>query len=233
MITHFKDYTDKNDYSDDPSLIKQLKIDRDFEKNLGTIKRRMMVFENYWNNSVFSEIGSQTVKPYLENIGNLINESVTVQHRFINSKNDLEYYIRKPEGILWDVPESFGTNVWYFGIHGNKEGLKLPQETITKDQLLGLLSGFGDFPNILYFSSCSLFEDGDFGYELLKASGTRGIVGYAKNIGFAMGTIIDLLFLSNFFKYDKGDPFDNLPEIYNCVIEGIPVAKDLGFKLLC
>jgi len=218
MITQFDDYT----------LLHQQMI----EEYLGTFERRMMVFENfYWDKPIFGDYSNQSMKPFLENIGNLIGEKVTVTHRFVNSKNDLSYYLGD-SGVIWNFPESHGVSVWYFGFHGNPNGLIVQGETITKKDILELFDGkFSDFPNILYFSSCYLLEDEDFGNELLKRSGTRGIFGFKNKIGFSLSTIIDLFFLMNFFKYDTGDPFENLKEIYNDVKECFLISKEMGFTL--
>ena len=224
MITQFKDFSFNHPVQD------QKVIDRVIEEYLGTFERKMMVFENYWNSEFFSEFRNQSVKPYLENIGNLIGESVTVGHRYIDSQESLSYYLRDP-GVIWETPESWGTSVWYFGFHGKKNGIEFPHQLITKDDLLDICSrNFNDFPNILYFSSCSLFNDKDFGYELLEKSGSRGILGFKKVVGYGLGTIIDLLFLFTFFNYD-GDPFKDIEVIYNSVITEFPYSKEVGFTL--
>ncbi len=217
MITQYQDFTDNQ-----PSK-NQEKIKR---------KRMMMVFENYWNNSVLGGIDNLSVKSYLTNIGNLCGEEVHVSHRFIDSKKSLSYYIGE-NGIMWNFPESLNFSLWYFGFHGVNTGIELPQEIITKDDILELFDGkFSNFPNVLYFSSCYLFEDDDFGYSLLKKSGSQGIVGFSTEIPFSTGTIIDLLFLSSFFLCKN--PFDNLQYIYDEIIRDFPVSqRDYGFKLFC
>jgi len=220
MITQFDDYT----------LLQQQTI----EEYIGTFERRMMVFENFNSNKpVFDDFSNQSVKPYLKNLGTLIGEKVSTFHRVINSKSDFSYYM-KTNGVIWDFSQSHGCQVWYFGFHGSPNGIKIQDEIITKEEILELLDGkFSDFPNILYFSSCLLFEDNDFGYELLKRSGTRGVFGFKNKIGFSISTLIDLFFLINFFKYDKGDPFDNLEEIFNNIKKGFPVSNEMGFTLYC
>jgi hypothetical protein len=227
MITNLNDFTN---FQPD-----QVLIDQTIEEYLGIFERRMLVFENfYWDKPVFGDYSNQSVKPFLENIGNLIGEKVTVTHRFINSKSDLSYYLETP-GVVWEYPESHGVSIWYFGFHGNPNGIIVQGETIAKKDILELFeSKFSDFPNILYFSSCYLFEDDDdFGNELLKRSGTRGVFGFKNRIGFSVSTLVDLFLLINFFKFEKGDPFDNLKDIYINVIEGFPVSKEYGFTLYC
>jgi hypothetical protein len=214
MITQFNDYTQQTT-----------------EEYLGTFEKKMMVFENYWDGHFFSGFKNTSVLPYLGNIGNLIEEDVTVGHRFIDSKESLSFYLKDP-GIIWSNPESWGTCVWSFNFHGTNEGIYLPSGLITKDDILEICKEkFRDFPNILYFSCCHLFEDEDFCQELLKTSGTRGVLGFTKKVGFCVGTMTDLLFLSSFFKYNEGDPFENLETLYNTVLTEFPVSKEIGFTL--
>jgi hypothetical protein len=225
MITNLNDFTNVQ-----PD---QVLIDQVIEEYLGTFERRMMVFENFnWDKPVFSEYSNQSMKPYLENLGTLIGEKVSTYYRVINSKSDLSYYM-KTRGVIWDFSQSHGCQVWYFGFHGSPDGINVQDEIITKQDILELFdSKFSDFPNILYFSSCYLFEDDDdFGNELLKRSGSRGVFGFKNRIGFSVSTLVDLFLLINFFKYENGDPFDHLEEIYNNVIEGFPVSKEMGFTL--
>ena len=224
MITQFKDYTTNQS----PQALEE--FDHVIIENKGIYPKRMMVFENYWSDSFFSSHSNQSCKPFLENIGQLIGEQVTVGHKYINSKSDLLYCLGD-SGVIWDHPETF--SVCYFGLHGSKKGFQLTQGLISKKEILKMCKRFGDFPNILYFGSCSLFEDDDqFGYDLLS-TGTRGVLGFKKNVPFAYGCLIDLCFLCTLFLFKDGDPFKNLKGIYDAVIEEMLPAKELGFTLYC
>ncbi|MCX6303975.1 MAG: hypothetical protein NT040_03315 [Bacteroidetes bacterium] len=170
-------------------------------------ERKMIVFENYWNNTYFDDFDNLSVTPFLNNISYLIGgKEVKINHRFIDSKKSLSYYFKDP-GIICDHKEKF--TVTYFGFHGISLGLELPEEVITKEDILELCEGkFKDFPNILYFSSCSLFKDDDqFGKDLLKSSGSRGIFGMKQIVPFLEGTLLDLTFFSLFFSFQE-DPLD-------------------------
>lgn len=199
-------------------------------ENLGVFEPKLAVFENYWSNNL--DEPTQTINPFLTNIGNLIGQNVSVIHKYIHSKEDLDYYLKNP-GVIINQPESHGISIWYYGLHGSGNGLKLPQNSVTQNEMLDLFDGFGDFPNILIFSSCSIFKDPEFGYSLLEKSGSRGVIGYTDKVPFVIGTIIDITFLSNFFLcYKEGeDPFENLEDIYNNVLDIIPSANDYGFSL--
>jgi len=226
MITQFDNFQSNSTIQD------QLEIDHTIEEYLGTYEKKMVVFENNWTGTYFNDSPNQSAKPFLCNIGQLIGEQVDVEHFTIHSKENLNYFLKKP-GVLWHSPKSWGVSVWYFGIHGINEGLQLPPDIVTKAEIIEMCTEFRDFPNILFFSSCSLFEDDDFGRELLETSGSRGILGYKEKVPFSIGTIIDLLFLSSFFLYNFGDPFKNLEGIYAGVIDTLPVASEYGLTLYC
>jgi len=225
MITQFTNFTTNNQVQE-PSL-----QDKVIHEYLGVFERKMMIFENYWNGEFFSDLKNQSVKPFLENIGILIGEKVTVGHRFVDSTDSLSSYLKTP-GTIWETPESWGCQVWYFGFHGRKKGIEFPNQIITHDELLDIFSSnFHDFPNILYFSSCNLFKNEDFGWELLEKSGTRGILGFKKKVGYGIGTLIDLLFLFGFFNFKEDDPFNYIEIFYDMVIKELPISKELGFTL--
>ena len=221
MITQFNDFnfTQPPQIQDEFGHVKIEHLEND---------RRMMVFENYWGDSCFNQLNTQSCRPFLENIGLLIGEQVTVGHRYINSITDLSYLIGD-SGVLWDHPETFSLS--YFGIHGGHKGFELTQGLISKEEIIKMCKGFGNFPNILYFGSCSLFEDDDqFGYDLLSL-GVRGVLGYKKKIPFMVSMLIDLFFISSFFLYKDGNPFDYLEELYRGVIDEFPISQELGFTL--
>ena len=228
MITLF------NDFYSNHSLHLQEKANFTNEEHLDVEGRKMMIFESCWNNSFFTSKDNQSVRPYLENIGNLIGETVITSHRFINSKDDLIYFIKDP-GIIWDNPVFKSVSVWYFGSHGSQRGLELQRDVLTKEDLLEICNEkFCGFPNILYFSSCSLFQNDDkFGVELLKKSGTRGVIGFKKKVEISLGTIIDLLFLTSFFKYGGVVPFKDIESIYDSIHKEFLVAKEMGLTLYC
>jgi hypothetical protein len=229
MKTQFKDFIN--------TRTSQIKEELDHIENVDTYQpKRMLVFENYWNDTFFNQFNNQSCRPFLENIGLMVGEEVAVGHRYINSKSDLQYFLKSPEGVIWDHPESF--MVTYFGIHGSKKGFQLTQGLIVKKEILELCSGFTqDFPTVLYFGSCNLFKnDDEFGLDLLSSGeGIRGVIGFKELIPFNIGLLIDLFFLSSLFLFKSGDPLEkeNLESIYNGVIKEFPVSKELGYTLYC
>lgn len=229
MITQFQEYNT----SKEANFTEQQKIVQEY---LGTYERKILILENYWNLDIFN---NQSVKPFYENIGNLICDDVKVAHRYIDSKEGLTYYIHYPTGLIWANTEIYGVSTFIFETHGSIDtnGLELPLNKASKQETIDNFNGFGDFPNILYFGGCGIFngEDGTkFGMDLLESSGSRAIFGFcSKQLSFATSTLVGLLFLSTFYLYHESDPFDHLPEIYESVLRNFPVAAsaNVGFTM--
>ena len=200
------------------------------EQYMGSFEPRLYHFEGYMNTNLYS---SQSTKPFIENLSNLIGESVEVGHRYFESGEQLKYHLKWPKGTIWENPLTYGTSAIYISSHASKEGLELPLGLVTKNDLIGIFNKeFGNFDNILYFGCCNLFEDDSFGWELLESSHSRGVLGFKNRIGFSVAMLTDLVFFSLFYLYAKKDnPFEHLKEIYEGVLEAFPVAKDLGFTL--
>jgi hypothetical protein len=231
MITTFNEYTGKRDLINQP-FSDQEKVVQEY---VGTFERKMLILENPWNYNLFND---QSVKPFLSNIGNLISQNIKVGYGYIDSKQGLSYYIRYPDGLIWSNPETYGTSVFLFETHSSsKNGLELQINTVTKQDLLDNCNGFSDFSNILFFGGCGLFNGSkgkEFGNEILRVSGSRGIFGFSSpNLSFATGTIVEILFLSTLFLYNIGDPFKHLPDIYESVLIDFPPARseDVGFTM--
>ena len=232
MITQFNDFNAQHELTT-PPISDQEKIVQEY---LGTFERRMLILENPWNFDVFN---GQSVKPFLKNLGNLISKDIKVGHRFIDSKQGLSYYIKHPGGLIWENPATYGCTAFVFETHGSKQnGMELPVNNVNKQDILDNCTGFKESPNILYFGGCGMFagqEGNQFGWDLLQASGSRGIFGFSsENVSFAIGTLISLHFLSMFYlSFDLGDPFEHLPDIYSSFISEYPVAasEDVGFTM--
>ena len=106
MKTKFKDFINTQ-----PAKIQE---ELDHLDNLEIYQpKRMMVFENYWNNTFFNQFNNQSVRPFLENIGLMAGEDITVGHRYINSQSDLQYFLKSPGGAIWDCPRNLhGDILW-------------------------------------------------------------------------------------------------------------------------
>ena len=224
MITLF------NQFSKTEAEQKQEDLEHIVAEYMVSFEPRLYHFEGYMNTNLYS---SQSTKPFMGNLGNLIGEPVKVGHRYFESGEQLKHHLKWPKGTIWENPLTYGTTAFYISSHASNKGLEFPLGLVSKNDLIDLFSkGFGNFDNILYFGCCNLFEDDSFGWDLLEASQTRGVIGFKKKVGFAAGMITDLLWFSSFYLFAKQDnPFEHLQEIYNSVIDSFPVAKEMGFTL--
>lgn len=197
---------------------------------IDSFEPRLYHFEGYMNTNLYS---SQSTKPFMENLGNLIGEPVQIGHRYFESGQQLKYHLKWSKGTIWENPLTYSTTAFYISSHASNKGLELPLGLVPKNDLIDIFNEkFGNFDNILYFGCCNLFEDDSFGWDLLKSSQSRGILGFKNRIGFSVAMLTDLLFFSLFYLFAKKDnPFNHLKEIYDAVLEAFPVAKDLGFTL--
>jgi hypothetical protein len=219
-----------NQFTNTEQEQKQEDLENIIAQYMGSFEPRLYHFEGYMNTNLYS---SQSTKPFMENLDNLIGEPVQVGHRYFESKEQLEHHLKWPKGSVWENPLTYGTTAIYISSHASKEGLELPMGRVTKNDLLNIFnSEYGNFPNILYFGCCNLFEDDEFGWNLLESSHSRGVLGFKNRIGFSVAMITDLIFFSLFYLFAKKDnPFDHLKEIYQGVLESFPVAEQLGFTL--
>ena len=229
MITQFEKYNQTLVQTNDP-----IEQDHAISEYLEIFEPRMVIFESYWTEQLLSN--TLSVLPFLSNIGNILDGDRVnrVAHRYFDSPEGLAYYVKKPTGIIWKDPDVYGASVYYVAAHGLAGGLHTTLGIITKDQLIDSFRGIGEYPTLLYFGSCSIFggaKGKEFGEELLEATGCKAILGYRSKVGFLHSILTDLLFLSRFLGYTKGDPFKILPDLYNSVLTDFPLSVELGFTI--
>ena len=198
-------------------------------------QRKMMVLESNWDTeNVFNQI---SVYPFLANISNILGDKheIKIGHRHFDSVRGLRYYTQFPEGKIWNDENCWGTSVFYIAAHGGTESLLPTIGIIQKEGLLDSLRGFEAYPNIIIIGGCGVFEGKEgkkFGYDLLESSGTRAIFGYeSKWVGFLDSTVVDLLLLTRFFGIEDENPFDELSNLYESVLEDFKPAEKMGFKM--
>ena len=197
--------------------------------------RRMIIFESNWDTAdIFN---ATSVYPFFSNITNIIDKQIPVKVglRHFDSGRGLSYYFNSESGKIWEDPNFWGTSVIYLAAHGYKTSLFPTIGAIDRDEIIEALTGFGQFPNIIFLSGCGLFEgkEGqDFGDQLLKASQSIAIFGYeSPNVGFLHSLVIELLFLTRFFGIKEEDPFRRVLDIYCSVLNDCKLAKDLGLTM--
>ena len=144
MITQFEQFTDS------PTTLKQKEINHIVHEYLGTFERLMLCFESPWNFNVYNK---QSCKPFIENLNILTGENIEVGHRYFESAAQLRFYLKWPDGLVWENPYMWGNSVTYVAGHGAPAGLQsmqglIPQysflmihEVMERTNILILISG--------------------------------------------------------------------------------------------
>jgi len=225
MITTFEDF------NLDPAI---LNIDNEKEsiiqEYLQSYRPKICCLESYWGKGMTDAF---SVKPFVKSIGWLLEKDIVCVHRMISSGSDLAYYVKYPEGIIWQDPNIAGIDCFYLAAHGKPGGLYTSVKDIESEELIDAFNGLNRYSNFVFFGACEVFggEQGKyFAQEFLLRTGTVAVVGYAALTSFIDGLIIDTLFLSRFFDA-KGNKFDQLLNIFEGVMQDYPRAKECGFSI--
>jgi len=220
MITEFKKYENKLTGIQTDEL-----LNTSPPPDYCGFERLIVCLESYWSYNIFNAF---TMKPYLQNLGFMVQENIEIAHRFIDCGLGLRYYIN----VL--MQDQIFAPIIYIATHGNPLGnLEVSFEgEITTDEICKAFKGFGTYPVVVVFSSCQLLKGDkgrEFAQEFLKASGAIAVVGYTKEVNFIDSIIIETMFLSRFFMVPN--PFGSLSLIYESVLEDYKIAKDSGFTI--
>jgi hypothetical protein len=125
----------------------------------------------------------------------------------------------------------WGNSLTTIACHGYPSGLQPTMGLIPHEELQEIFKDYGSNSlSVLYFSSCSLFEDKKRGKEMLEASKCQAVFGFQGKIGYLAGALLDLIFISTFYMYLDKNPFKYLVDIYECVME-FPPAQEAGFTI--
>ena len=226
MITTLDEY--ENDYMENRNDSQQ-------DTNAFVFPKKLMILESNWKpEDVFNNV---SVYPLLSNISIIIKDQplIKIGHRHFDSLRGLKFYTQFPDGQIWNDKESWGTQVFYIGTHGETATIQTSMDIIKKDGLIDALSGFNVYPNVIFLGGCGIFsgKEGDaFGYDLLVSSGTRALFGYkSPNIDFLSSSVIELIFLSKFYCIRGRNPFDSLQEIYDSIMDEFVPAHEMGFTM--
>jgi len=196
--------------------------------------RKMLILESNWDSeSVYNKI---SVYPFLSNISSFTGEQVSVQvgYRNFDSIRGLKFYTQYPDGMIWNDPLCYGTSVFFISTHGNPKSLLPTLDIIRSETMFDSLTGFENYPNIILFGSCSLFEGKqgeNFGYDLLGSTKSRGIFGWKSKVSLIDSIVTSQIFLNRFFSLNTGNPFEQLPEVYESVLEDYKPSRDSGFSM--
>ena len=193
---------------------------------------KLVCLESYWNHDLFKAI---SVKGFFESLATLIRPRLQLAHRFVESERGLAYYTRHPDGLLWKLPESWDTPIYYLAFHGEPGAVKSVLDRIGAETLLEAFRGYGKcgYSNLIYFAACNVLcgsEGETFARDFLAASGCRAVIGYTTNVDWMQSLVTDMLFLQRF--YTDPDPWNNLAAIFDSVKEDYRPAQTLGYTML-
>jgi len=225
MITTFQDYNQTiptNQLNPEQENIVQ--------EYMESFTPKICCLESYWN---LNMTDSFSVKPFLKAIGWMLEKKIIIAHRMISSGQDLEYYVKYPNGLIYQDPRLAGIDCFYLTGHGKPGGLTSSVMDIESEELISAFTGIDRCFNIVYFSSCEVFsgaEGKQFAKEFLKKTGVAAVLGYTELTPFIDGMVIDTLFLTRFFD-TTGNKFEQLQEIYDSVVLDYPRSLDCGFSL--
>lgn len=117
--------------------------------------------------------------------------------------------------------------------HGSPGSLRSSLEWISADALCNAFRGWGgQHPNLVHFGACRIFAGRDgrqFARDFLTASGCRAVLGYTTDVDWVESMLIDLLFIRRFF--GDTDPWTNLKQIHESVLDDFAPARRLGYVL--
>ena len=201
---------------------------------VGPAPRKIVCLETYWSDHKVHLFQNTSVRPFLEALSAHFDPPLRIAHRFVASTAQLSNYTAMPDGLLWRDIEVFDTPLYYLSFHGSPGRLRSSLSRIGARALCNAFRQWGgQYPNLVYFGACSVFAGRagrKFVRDFLAASGCRGIVGYTTDIDWLDSMIIDMLFIRRFFV--DPDPWANLKQIHQSVLDDFAPARQLGY-LLC
>ena len=195
--------------------------------------RKLVCLETYWDDHGARMFGNRSVRPFFDALGAQLDPPLKLAHRFTDSMAQLEHYVSRPDGILWQDTEIFDTPIYYLSFHGSPGTVHAALDKIGPRTLCSAFADWGKgYDNLLYFGACSVLagpQGRRFARDFLAASRCRAIVGYATDVDWIDSMVIDLLFLRRFFR-DR-DPWKNLRAIFESVLADVSLAARLGYSL--
>jgi hypothetical protein len=141
-------------------------------------------------------------------------------------------FLGRPDGVLGVDPSAWDVPIFYLAFHGSPSSVQSVLERIGPDELCEAFAGYGAYPNLIYFGSCSVLEGTKgkkFAGNLLRASGTRAVIGYKKEGNWMGSMVVDLLFLYRF--YTNLPTWTKLAETFESVQRDFKPARKMGYIL--
>ena len=199
----------------------------------GPASRKIVCLETYWGDHKVQVFQDTSVRPFLDALSTHFNPPLRVAHRFIASSEQLASYTQFPDGLLWRDSEVFDTPFYYMSFHGAPGRVRTSLQRIGARTLCSAFKQWGgQYPNLVHFGACSVFAGPTgrkFARDFLEASACRGILGYTTDTDWIDSMIVDMLFVRRFFQHP--DPWDNLKQIHQSVLDDFVPARALGYVL--
>src|ERR1700704_3309946 len=158
---------------------------------------KLVCLESYWNEKLFQTF---SVKGFFEAMAPLVHPPLVVAHRFVEPEGGLEYYTKRPGGVMWRQKDLFDAPVYYLAFHGAPGGVKSVLERIGPERLCETFAGYGagGYRHRVYFACCNVLrgrKGAAFGRQFLRASGVRAVIGYTTTVDWMASLVADMLFL--------------------------------------
>ena len=184
---------------------------------------RLICFEtNNWNTE-----HSLAVKPYLQAMSTTLLHPFKLQHTFIDSEDSLYRGAKHPNAIGSQAP------FIYVVAHGMPGAIVYDDFSGSGlDELVFPFESQIEIKRVIYIGACSVFgkSDGDFlAKRLLEKSKCEAVIGYTENAGWYNSNFTEMLFISRF--YNSPNPFYELDEIYDSVLNDFAPARKIGLKM--
>jgi hypothetical protein len=210
MHTNYLKYLNQKDIPDEPEFWNEE-------------TSRLVCFEtNDWNAK-----HSLAVKPYLKAMSTTLLHPFQLQHNFIDSEDSLYRGAKQPNAIGSQAP------FIYIVAHGMPGAILYDDYSGSGlDELIFPFESQTEVKRVIFIGACSIFgqSDGDFlAKRLLERSKCEAVIGYTENAGWYNSNFTEMLFISRF--YNSPEPFMELDEIFNSVINDFAPARKIGLKM--
>jgi len=120
-------------------------------------------------------------------------------HRRIGTKEELSYYVNK-----WLQKKYDWYTVGYFAFHGSRREIHLGGDSVTLDQLAGMINKNrnGATGRVIYLGSCSTLgaDEGEI-EQFCKATRAKAVIGYTRVVQWIESAAFELLLLETLTHY--------------------------------
>ncbi len=232
MLTKFENFDNPDKEPEEiTKIIDDIFMQYEQFPNSDDTKFGLLCLESYWDLNLANDL---SMKPFLNSLDGMMDKSISVFHRRIESTASLHLYTKFGEGVLFDNPFiSENIQVIYLGLHGQPGKLLTSIDDISSAELITAFKDYDKCSNkLIYFGACNVFEGQtgqNFARKFLQETGVHSALGYSNKVCWVDGLIIDMLFLARFF--NDPNPFANLQNLYESVINDYRPAQNSGFSL--